>query len=132
MSIHSLSDDVSRIIQRLADLPGSKQLSVHTRRYPRLGPAERGHGFEEHHWSMAADEDVAALSIPADAEDVVVTWLGAPSEMQIDDHIADTVIPAAAGSAFEWEYRVSTRASADNEAPQLVVEVFTAESTGLN
>jgi hypothetical protein len=126
MSSDTLSGHVSRIISRLSDLPGSKGLSVHTRRYPRIGPAERSSGFEEHHWSMTADEKPAELAIPADAEDVTVTWLGMAS-VGVDQQVADTIDQTIgeAGGAMSWEYRVFTR-SQPEDAPELVVEIFNA------
>jgi hypothetical protein len=125
MSIHSLSDDVAKIIRRLSDLPGSKALSVQTRRYPRLGPAERSSGFQEDRWSMAADEEPAELSIPADTEDVLVTWLGVPNIPEIDQQITlavDATINEA-GGAMNWEYRVFTRSLAE-KPEEVVVQIF--------
>jgi hypothetical protein len=130
MSIHWLSQDVTKIVRRLSDLPGSKQLSVQAKRYPRRGSDGRTTGFDEQHWLITGPQEADSdLPIPADAEDVIVTWLGAPGAPQLDDQITQAV-RASDEDAANWEYRVFTRAQLDSDAaPELVVQVFNVVGT---
>jgi hypothetical protein len=69
-------DEVSRIVQVLASLPGSMAMNVISRKFPRLGPAEPGTTYQEETKSFASDSIPDGLRVPADVEEVVITLQG--------------------------------------------------------
>jgi hypothetical protein len=117
----------AQILDRLFTLPGRRELSVETRRYPRFLPAESGIGFEQKVCSFGDAQKPANLShaIPVDAEEVLFTW---KSTMGSDDLTRQ--ISTMVGDAFSdlaivrgWDYQVFLR-KPQRDASHIVVRVF--------
>ncbi|MGA2442700.1 MAG: hypothetical protein ABSH08_17235 [Tepidisphaeraceae bacterium] len=127
-----LTAQVAQILDRLCSLPDRKELSVETKRYPRLLPAESGAGFEQKFWSFNGKEwPRRKIAIPADAEDVVVTWKGGIDAAEVMGKV-DTMMGAAASEMTlraSWSYEVLTQ-QGESEKPQVVVRVFRDFSAG--
>lgn len=123
----TLTAQVVQILTRLYSLPDRKELSVETKRYPRFLPAESGTGFEQKFWSFNGEEMPlqAEITIPLDAEDVVVTWKGGIAAAQAMGEIRRMMGVAASELAFHanWNYEVYAR-QRETENPQVVVRVF--------
>ena len=122
-----LSAQVVQILDRLCSLPGRRELSVETRRYPRFLPADSGAGFERKYWSLNGSDSPfdMDIAIPVDAEDVVVTWTGALAVAEAMNEINIKMGLAVAELALRasWDYEVfSQKRESDN--PQVVVRVF--------
>ncbi|MGD0388674.1 MAG: hypothetical protein ABSC42_06925 [Tepidisphaeraceae bacterium] len=128
-----LTAQVAQILDRLCSLPDRKELSVETKRYPRLLPAENGAGYEQKFWSFNGQETPRMkIAIPADAEDVVVTWKGGIDAAEVMGKV-DTLMGAATSEMTlraSWNYEVCMRQS-ETESPQVVVRVFRNFSAGI-
>lgn len=85
------SDEVSRIVQALATLPGSLAMNVVARKYPRFGPGEPGRGFQQQSRSFGTDEVPEGLGLPADVEEVIITLKGTLPEPQAKDELVDQI-----------------------------------------
>jgi hypothetical protein len=122
-----LNAQLVQILDRLSSLPGRRELSVETKRYPRFLPAENGVGFQHKFWSFNGSEKPAQMDIdlPPDAEDVVVTWKGAVKAAETMGEITTLMGAAVMDQAFRssWDYEVFTR-QREPGVPQVVVRVF--------
>jgi hypothetical protein len=129
----SLNAQVAQLVDRLSQLPGRKELSVETRRYPRFLPAESGAGFEQKTWSFNGHDLPlkANLAIPADAEDVVVTWKGGIDAAQAARDLNGLIASAEPDDSFpaSWNCEVFTRRR-ESGGPQVVVRVYRKFSAG--
>ena len=75
--MNNLSNQVSQIVQTLVGLEGSSDISVVSRRYPRVGPAEPGVGFEEQSSHFSTSQMPQEVALPADTDEVVIQVKGA-------------------------------------------------------
>lgn len=130
----TLTAQVVQILDRLRSLPGQKELSVETKRYPRLLPAESGVGFEQKFWSFNGEETPTNtdIAIPPDAEDVVVTWEGRVDSAESMGEISLMIGAAVSdlGMRASWDYEVFAR-QRETEDRQVVVRVFRDFSAGV-
>jgi len=129
MGAHFSSSEVDRILQVLSSLPGGKTLAVQTKRYPRLLPAESGAGYEERQWRFAPGEFARDLPLPADAEDIIITWKGVAQASAGQPPTSDVVIAALAGIADGgiWDHDVCTHRAmpeAATDGAELEVRVY--------
>jgi hypothetical protein len=119
----SLERQVSSIVDKLCYFPGRKGISVQTKRYPRFLPSENGVGFEQREWSFKYPDHPKDVPIPADAEDVIVTWRGASGiSTEMRAALSETVSELSA-DGVTWDYQMYTRRNGGTE-PDLVVTVF--------
>ena len=125
MSTWSLRGDVERILQILSSLPGSKELEVKTKRYPRFLPADTGKGYEERSWHWSARDIASPVPIPADSEDVLVTWCGEAEIPESASEFGKTVGAALRelDQPHAWDFEVHTVAR-KTDAFRLEVRVF--------
>ena len=119
----ALSEQVAAILDTLWFLPGRKGISVQTRRFPRFLPAEDGVGFQQRDWSFSSQEKPTAVAIPPDAEEIRVTWVGAPCEKTEVSAALKTTVSDLSAAGIAWDFNISTRRNG-NPQPELVVEVF--------
>lgn len=123
----SLTAQVVQILDRLCSLPGRRELSVETRRYPRFLPADSGTGFEQKLWSFNGNEIPLSgnIAIPTDAEDVVVTWTGTIAAAEALSEINMKLSAAVSDLGFRtsWDFEVFARRR-ESDNPQVVVRVF--------
>jgi len=118
----TLSRQVATILDALCYLPGRKGISVQTKRYPRFLPAEDGVGFEQRDWSFEGGEEPKDVAIPADAEEIVVKWKGAPDARPQIGEKMEAAVTELSSSGTTWEFQMFTRVNGSKE-PDLIVEV---------
>jgi len=82
-SMNSLSNQVSQIVQNLVGLQGSSDISIVSRRYPRIGPAESGVGYEEQSSHFTAATMPADVALPPDTDEVVIHLKGSLSSADL-------------------------------------------------
>jgi hypothetical protein len=98
--MNHISDQVSQIVQTLVGLEGSSDISIISRRYPRIGPAEPGTGFEEQTAHFHAGQVPADMPIPADMDEIVIRVDGSLSQpdlaselrKRVDDFVGESEI----------------------------------------
>jgi len=119
----TLSSQVAVILDALCFLPGRRGISVQSRRYPRLLAAESGLGFEQRNWSFDGERAPSEVTIPSDAEEVRVTWVG-KSSAQTQIHASLTAaMTGMLPSSSHWDFQIFTRRNGPNDS-DLIVEVF--------
>jgi hypothetical protein len=122
-----LIPQAAEILDRLFSLPCRQELSVQTRRYPRLLPAESGVGFQQTVWSFNEDHNSENVSnaIPADAEEVVFTWKSGIGTEEYTDQISEMVGVAFSELTLKsgWEYEVFLRHT-EQDNRRVIVRIF--------
>jgi hypothetical protein len=78
--MNHITVQVSQIVQTLVGLEGSSEISIVSRRYPRVGPAEPGSGFEEQTAHFPISQIPADMPIPAQIDEVVIRVDGSLSQ----------------------------------------------------
>ena len=108
MSTWSLQGEVEQILQVLSSIPGSDELHVKTKRYPRFLPADTGAGFEERSWHLLARDVLNGVPIPRDSEDVSITWKGSVGFFQSADELRIAIAAALEklDHPLAWDYDV--------------------------
>ncbi len=98
------SSEAQKIIQLLAELPGSTEINVTSKKFPRFGPHVTGTIYEERTCSFAAHQLPERLEVPADAEEVHITVHGAltadaPADLlgKLNEHFLETGMSSAWG-----------------------------------
>ena len=124
MAAQTLQREVERILEILSSLPGSKELQVKTRSYPRFLPGDTGTGYSEHSWHMNSMDVQLKIPIPPNSEDVLVTWHG-DTEIQSLGELRDTISEALANMdrPVAWDYDVHI-AGRTSEPRRVEVQVF--------
>jgi hypothetical protein len=101
------SNQVKQIVSALASLPGSMAVNITSRKFPRLGPAEPGSGYEESQWSFPVSQLPEALAVPSDSEEIVITVQGSlPAPGTRDELVArlDSLL-GPSGVGDQWDVR---------------------------
>ena len=75
------------LVRGLAALPGGTAVNVVARKFPRLGPAEAGTGFEQEEKSFPCDRIPDSIPVPPNSDEIVITVQGVMN----DPDIAETV-----------------------------------------
>jgi hypothetical protein len=109
--MNHISDQVSQIVQTLVGLEGSSDISIVSRRYPRIGPAESGSGFEEQAARFSVGQIPAEMPIPSDIDEVVIRLEGSVSQpdlvselrKRVDDFVGES------GIGEHWDVRSKFR-----------------------
>ena len=77
MCIDPQCDDAARIIRGLTTLPGGVSVEVLATKFPRLGPAEPGTGYQQEKQSFELDRLPDRLPIPSGMDEIVIMMQGA-------------------------------------------------------
>lgn len=107
--MNSLTQEVGRILQALATLPGGRDLDVFVRRFPRHDPASPWTTHEEQRWHLEPAQMPATLPIPENAEEIVITLKGALTANHDKpelNHKLDELFGASC-IGTEWEVRTA-------------------------
>lgn len=123
---NTLSADTQRIVSQLAQFHGATALNVVARCYPRLAPAQGGHGLRQFECDFPFDQVPDALPVPGDADQVTITVKGALNDAiarpELTKAVEDILAAPATGA---WDARVYF----DNRQQQQLgyqIKVFTA------
>lgn len=117
-------DELSRIVQALAALPGSSAMNVVSRTFPRFGPAETGTPYREETRSFTADSIPEGLNVSADVEEIIITLEGTLPEAQAKDDLVERLndLLGAPDMAGDWDLRARfTHAQSAQQAYELTV-----------
>ena len=134
MAAQTLQGEIERILQILSALPGSKNVEVKTRRYPRFLPGDAGTGYSEKSWHLTTFVFPVDLTIPADSEDILVTWHGeivgsqAPQSAAAGPSLGDLRQSVSAALAklqwpTAWDYDIHVSGQ-NSEARSIKVQVL--------
>lgn len=126
MSRSQQSDQVTELVRRLSEIPGSGKFSITVKQYPRFGPAESGSGYQKQVWSFQVQEGRADLNVPEGADEVIVSLQGAMPPDGTRSELLSRLsrLVNSVGSGTEWDYRFRTRGEAG--ALDYQIDVFTA------
>jgi hypothetical protein len=97
-----------QMIRRLAQIHGSTSLSVVSRRFPRLGPAEFGTGFQQAQFELACKQIPADIQVPPDADEIRITLRGALDSGMARPQLKQAVSDAVGAHALPvgWDFRI--------------------------
>ena len=119
----NLSHQVSQIVSTLVGLEGSSDISIIARRYPRIGPAESGVGFEEKALRFSAAEVPSDMPLPADMDEVVIRVDGELPESncagELRQRVNDFVTESQIGDT--WDVRSRFRDAPSRQSYQFTV-----------
>jgi len=118
-----LSNQVSHIVNALGGLAGSSDISIVARRYPRIGPAESGVGFEEKAFRFSTAAIPQELPVSADIDEVVIRVDGALTQpdqahalrQRVSDLVTDEEM------ADSWDVRSHFRDAPSRQEYQFTV-----------
>jgi hypothetical protein len=110
-------DEVTRVLEALAEIPGGRDVEVLARRFPRRDPAGGWAPYEEWRWALALSGlPPHGPPIPDDAEDIVVTLHGAAAGPQQPPSLNGR-FGALIGSELldHWEVRTEAQVATGRE-----------------
>ena len=125
MAAHTLQGEVQRLLGILSTLPGSKELHVKTRSYPRFSPGDAGSGYSERSWRMTALDVPTNIPIPPNSEDVQVTWQGDTAAQALGE-LREAISAALENMdrPISWDYEVHVHGRTSEEARRVEVQVY--------
>jgi hypothetical protein len=108
-------DEVTRILEALAAIPGGRELAVLARRFSRCDPSGAWTSYGEWHWSMElTGPPPAGPPIPEDADDIVLTLRGAPPARQAPSEISGRLSMLMSRDLDDhWEFRADFNDAGD-------------------
>jgi hypothetical protein len=104
----SRNDEVARILEALASLPGGHDVDVLARRFSRCDPSGAWKPYGEWHWSVQLTGPAPeGPAIPEDADDIVLTFCGMPPARQRHSEISSrlTMLMSCGCLDRHWEFR---------------------------
>jgi hypothetical protein len=70
------SDQAELLVRGLAALPGGMAMNVVAKKFPRLGPAEAGTGYQQEERSFRCNEIPDPLPVPGGMDEIIITLQG--------------------------------------------------------
>jgi len=122
------SEEVTRIVQALAGLPGSSAVHVISKRFPHLGPAESGSMYEEKRRRFPADSiPTEGVAMPADVEEIIITLEGRLPGPEIEDELVQRVSSLLGETPGKHNWDMRARFEKGRESLPYEFIVFTSQ-----
>jgi hypothetical protein len=106
MTSHHTSSEVSQLLQALAVVPGLEALSVITKTFPHLGPAELGTGYRQSVLRFQPESVPTVVPIDPDAEEINIAGRGALSDERHRHQLVQQLRTSVSAAGAAWDFRV--------------------------
>jgi hypothetical protein len=106
MTSHHTSSEVSQLLHALAIVPGLEALSVITKVFPHLGPAELGTGYRQSVLRFQPESVPTVLPIDPDAEEINIAARGALPDERHRDRLVQQLRRSVSVAGAAWDFRV--------------------------
>lgn len=121
MSVDRHSRQAADILRGLSDVPGGKEVSIVSRRLPRVLPSEAGTGFQQEERSFSLCDCPAEM--PAELrgmDEVTITLFGELPDAGDISHVIDSArsLLSDAEAEDDWEIRSKVKKPAGGEGDE--------------